>query len=124
MSRYSFNQDDGGSLGIGWDAPMGTFFLQIDEQDDEPTVWEGSEFGQHPEPDALVAMARAVSAEVPDDLAGTLRADKAASPDWRPVEDRIADGSLRIGLAVRSEPPLPLPPTTTVRGLWQRITGK
>ena len=69
-------------------------------------------------------MARAVSGEIPDDLADTLRADKAGAPAWAAVEDRIADGSLRIGLAAGSEPPLPLPPTTTVRGLWQRITGK
>ncbi|WP_141243985.1 DUF5710 domain-containing protein [Sphingomonas lenta] len=96
MSRYSFDQRDGGCLSIGWDPPLNTFFLQIDADREEPTILEGSSYGQHLEPERLVRYARRRSGEVPSDLAVLLRADQAAEPAWAPIEERIAGGELKV----------------------------
>lgn len=124
MSRHSFNQDDGGCAAIGWDAPMNTFYLQLDENDDEPSLWLGNEYGQVQEPDALVDIIRKVSGDVPDDLIATLLADRRAEPAWDSIDDRLADGSMRLTFQEPGKLPYRMPRTTTLRSLFRKITGR
>tara|TARA_R110001583_G_scaffold195114_1_gene369247 strand:+ start:7898 stop:8164 length:267 start_codon:yes stop_codon:yes gene_type:complete len=43
---------------IGWDAPIGSFYLQVLEPEgDEPLLWEGNGRRIHTTPDALIMMA-------------------------------------------------------------------
>lgn len=110
MSRYSFDQHNGGTLGIGWDPGLNTFFLQIDADRDEPAIWKGTSYGEHPEPEPLVALARKHCADVPEQLVATLRTDKAADPAWAPVEERIARGDLAIRPVLAGTPADKSPP--------------
>jgi hypothetical protein len=55
MPRYNVKSNDPNiTVSIGWDAPMQTFFAQVerinpDDEDDEPEmlVWEGTKPSQH-----------------------------------------------------------------------------
>ena len=55
MSRYTLKPtaDPNITAVIGWDAPMQTFFAQVqrvnpdDEDETETIVWEGTKVGQH-----------------------------------------------------------------------------
>lgn len=82
MSRYEFaGREPGVKLALGWDAPLGTFFLQIEsEEDDEPLLWHGGQYGECPEPGSLVTLARRWSNEVPAGLLARLFADELAQP--------------------------------------------
>ena len=75
MSRYALTLTDQArtehgatSLAIGWDAPMGTYFLQLanddapDDQEPVP-VWIGGDFGECEDVDAIIAEASRYSAE-------------------------------------------------------------
>ncbi|MEV7775430.1 hypothetical protein [Kitasatospora sp. NPDC086791] len=70
---------------IGWDGPLSTYFLQVLDYPSDPdveeevieVVWMGAAPFEHPEPDDLLEIVRQY-AEVPDDLAPRLAADKAS----------------------------------------------
>ncbi|MFD9686807.1 hypothetical protein ACFWXO_13730 [Kitasatospora sp. NPDC059088] len=70
---------------IGWDGPLSSYFLQVLDYPSDPDaeeevvelVWMGAAPFEHPEPDDLLEVARQF-AEVPDDLASRLAADKAS----------------------------------------------
>lgn len=124
MSRYSFDQNEGGSLAIGWDPGMGTFFLQLDEDEEQPSVWAGNEFGQYVRPDELVTVARLASGEVPDDMTAILLTDQIADPSWLSIDERFADASMDLTVHEVEKMPVRMPRSTTFRSLWRRITGK
>lgn len=123
MSRHSFDQNDGGSLAIGWDAGMSTFFLQLDEDEEPPSMWAGNEYAQYLKPDDLVVVARLVSSDMPNEIMDILLTDKANDPAWPSVDERFADGSINLILREAGRLPIRMPRTTTFRSLWQRITG-
>lgn len=69
---------------IGWDRPLATFFFQAFapqvDGEDHIIEWCGTEPGELPTPEAAIAIASAF-AIVPDELAATLHADRAATSD-------------------------------------------
>ncbi|KQO53873.1 hypothetical protein [Methylobacterium sp. Leaf85] len=90
MSRYEF-EEPGVSLAIGWDASMATFYLQVwsealqtvdmdEEERASPQICLGDVYGQHPELDAVLAIASWHVRAFPATLAQTLRADQIAAP--------------------------------------------
>jgi hypothetical protein len=92
MSRHSLQPLPGRGMiyevAIGWDRPLGTFFVIIfgtpDDDDsafdrDEltPLLWEGTAPGALSTPDAAIALASSY-AVIPDGLAAQLAADREA----------------------------------------------
>lgn len=92
MSRHSLQPLPGRGMiyevAIGWDRPLGTFFVIIfgtpDDDDpacdrDEltPLLWEGTAPGALSTPDAAIALASSY-AVIPDGLAAHLAADREA----------------------------------------------
>ena len=63
MSRYEFRNEKGKDVSIGWDKPMGTFFLQIHNPNakrdkDYCELWLGGEFNEFESLDELLNKAR------------------------------------------------------------------
>ena len=82
MSRYDFNAA-GTCLAIGWDGPLATFFLMVwidaqqdDSEDDEPQLWIGASYGEAPDAEALLTIARRYVAKIPADFAKQLLTDQ------------------------------------------------
>ncbi|PZU07802.1 MAG: hypothetical protein DI605_14935 [Sphingomonas sp.] len=85
MSRhaYALVDDSPCIIWIGWDQPMGTFFLHLLDGGRKPLVWEGARPNQYTDPAPLVALAERLAAEhemdvIASDILGTLESDKAA----------------------------------------------
>lgn len=93
MSRHSLQPLPGRGaiyeVAIGWDRPLGTFFVIIfgtpDDDDsafdrDEltPLLWEGTAPGALSTPDAAIALASSY-AVIPDGFAAQLAADRSAA---------------------------------------------
>jgi hypothetical protein len=74
---------------VGWDNPLGTFFAQVQRQqdDDEPRdpilLWIGTALGEIPRPADLVGPL-APYAELTDSHLAQLRAERAADADRGP----------------------------------------
>jgi hypothetical protein len=69
MSRRTFTQGSWTIHAIGWDPGLATFFLQLNAQHEEPWLWLGTQYGECPEPEPLVARLREAYAPVPDNPA-------------------------------------------------------
>jgi hypothetical protein len=82
MSRHCFPGDKPGvTVAIGWDAPLATFFLQVErEEDDELLIWHGGRYGECGEPGPLLVLARQWSSQMPDSLLAWLLTDELAAP--------------------------------------------
>ncbi len=65
---------------VGWDRPLQTFFAQVffatedEPEEGEALIWQGTEPGELPTPEAAIAVV-APHAIVPDDLASRLNAE-------------------------------------------------
>jgi hypothetical protein len=87
MSRHNLaprpEQTDIVAVAIGWDRPLQTFFAQVftrteaEPDEGEATLWVGCEPGELIEPEAAIALV-APFAQIPDDLAARLRAERDA----------------------------------------------
>ena len=79
MSRHSYTGRNGiPRVDIGWDRPLGTYFVQVFHvQDDEEVAFlgEGAAYGQITEAAAAVKIA-AQYAELPPSLTATLEIDR------------------------------------------------
>ena len=69
-------------VSCGWDAPLQTFFLQVEAgepgPDEDPVLlWMGADWGEHADPAAILDAAEGW-AVVPPDLAQTLAAERDA----------------------------------------------
>lgn len=99
MSRYELEPKSAHHMvTVGWDAPMGSFFLQvIDRQHpeyDRPVVALGaSGRGAERTPDRVLRTARDY-AHVPDNLRGQLLADRQREPQ-NLFSRRLADGAVK-----------------------------
>lgn len=88
MSRHVLqpraDRPDVAEATIGWDRPLASFFFQAFapqvDGEDHIIEWCGTEPGELPTPEAAIAIASAF-AIVPDELAATLHADRAATFD-------------------------------------------
>jgi hypothetical protein len=87
MSRYELKPRPGNGVikvVIGWDRPLQTFFAQVftptdeEPEEGEATIWLGTEPGELSRPEAAIRVVDAY-AEIPEDLADTLMADRDAS---------------------------------------------
>lgn len=69
---------------VGWDRPLQTFFAQVcfrteeEPEEGEALIWQGTEPGELPTPEAAIAVV-APYVEVPADLAERLAADMGAT---------------------------------------------
>lgn len=84
MSRHDY-QNDVARVSIGWDAPLATFFLQIwtgniEDEDAAPTIWLGGFYGEAPQPDPLIAVARRHIPDLPTTLHRQLTVDRLGAP--------------------------------------------
>ena len=83
MSRHEFEQD-GVRLAIGWDRPLATYFLEVwtgvEEEDDGPSIWIGTSYGEAPSPDPLLIVARLHLPGLPDSIGRQLRVDQLMAP--------------------------------------------
>ena len=81
MSRHTFAGHTGTTVTIGWDRPLGSFFVQVTrphptmEGEDEIVEWQGTE------PDELPTAAAAIGigthfADLPETLGATLETDR------------------------------------------------
>ena len=79
MSRHSYTGRDGiPRVDIGWDRPLGTYFVQVfhvENGEEVAFLWEGAEHGQITEAAAAVKIA-AQYAELPPSLTATLEIDR------------------------------------------------
>lgn len=60
MSRYHLESSVYADIVVGWDAPLGTYFVQVwnSKDDDEPVLWLGTDLHELASVDALqVALA-------------------------------------------------------------------
>ena len=89
MSRHTFPGKAGTTVAIGWDRPLGTFFIHVtkphpeEEGETDTLVWLGTIFGELPTAAAAIAVA-ASYADLPDTLGATLETDRlktVATPD-------------------------------------------
>jgi len=81
MSRRIFTQGSWAIHAIGWDPGLATFFLQLNAQHEEPRLWLGTQYGEYPEPELLVARLRQAYAPIPDDPAYHLFNDEGVRVD-------------------------------------------
>lgn len=84
MSRHEF-QHDPVRVAIGWDAPLATFYLQVwtgreADEDDGPAIWLGTAYGEAPDPEPLIAIARQHLASMPTTIGRQLRVDQLMAP--------------------------------------------
>ena len=127
MSRWTFTQGSLTIHAIGWDPGLATFFLQLNAQYEEPRLWLGTQYGECPEPEPLIARLRDAYDEddpeldsIPANLADQLRADRGADPAWKPAADRIAEGSLKLTIVeVRRKSRW----KAKLKAAWTRIFG-
>ena len=81
MSRHTFTGNAGTTVAIGWDRPLGSFFIQVIrphptmEGEDEMVEWQGTEPGELPTAAAAIAIG-APYADLPDTLGATLETDR------------------------------------------------
>jgi hypothetical protein len=81
MSRHTFAGRAGTTVAIGWDRPLGSFFVQVtkphpeEEGETDMLVWLGTIFGELPTAAAAIAVA-ASHADLPDTLGATLETDR------------------------------------------------
>ncbi|OAN65155.1 hypothetical protein [Sphingomonas sp. TDK1] len=89
MSRHTLqpraDRPDVAEAAIGWDRPLATFFFQAfatadGDGEDRVLEWRGTAPGELPTPEAAIAVA-AGYAEIPEHMAATLDADRAATAD-------------------------------------------
>lgn len=82
MSRHEFaGRTPGITVSIGWDPPLGTFFLQVsDGKRDEPLLWRGGRYGECPEPGPLLRLAGQWTDALPGRLLASLLADELTAP--------------------------------------------
>lgn len=84
MSRHDY-RTDAARVSIGWDAPLATFFLQVwtgdvDDEDASPDIWLGAFYGEAPQPDPLIAVARRHIPNLPATLHRQLTVDQLGAP--------------------------------------------
>lgn len=84
MSRYEWRNEKGKDVSIGWDKPMGTFFLQIHNPKakrdrDYCELWLGGEFREFESLETLLEKAKI---NIPDELQTHLLHDRYGLSDW------------------------------------------
>jgi hypothetical protein len=81
MSRHTFTGNAGTTVAIGWDRPLGTFFVQVLRPhrtmrgEDEVVEWQGTEPDELPTAAAAIEIA-ARYADLPQTLGTTLETDR------------------------------------------------
>lgn len=81
MSRHTFAGHAGTTVTIGWDRPLGTFFVEVlrphpaIKGEDETVEWHGTEPGEVPTAAAAIAIA-ARFADLPIGLGATLETER------------------------------------------------
>ena len=109
MSRHTLqpraDRPDVAEAAIGWDRPLATFFFQAfatadGDGEDRVLEWRGTAPGELPTPEAAIAVA-AGYAEIPEHMAATLDADRAATADqvdspWQTRLKQRLFGPLRL----------------------------
>lgn len=81
MSRHTFAGHAGTTVAVGWDRPLGTFFVQVSRPhptlkgESEIVAWRGTDDGELPTAAAALEVA-AGYADLPADLGGTLEMDR------------------------------------------------
>jgi|LakMenEpi03Aug12_release.lakeMendotaPanAssembly.Ray.scaffolds.fasta_scaffold1355937_2 hypothetical protein len=81
MSRHTFAGHAGTTLAVGWDRPLGTFFVQVSRPhptlkgESEIIAWHGTDDGELATAAAALEIA-ADYADLPGDLGATLETDR------------------------------------------------
>ena len=89
MSRhYLSSKEDGQTLVVGWDPGFGSFFLQYgDPSSDLPLdLSTGQHLGEHPTPDAIVALAEHLGENTPPQLSSMLENDRRTEGQFQVTE--------------------------------------
>lgn len=81
MSRHTFAGHAGTTVAVGWDRPLGTFFVQVSRPhptlkgESQIVAWLGTDNGELPTAAAALKVA-ANYADLPSDLGATLETDR------------------------------------------------
>lgn len=81
MSRHTFPGHAGQTIGIGWDRPLATFFVQVTRPhpkkkgEEQIVEWQGTDDGELPTAAVAIAVAAAYG-DLPAELGTTLETDR------------------------------------------------
>lgn len=81
MSRHTFEGHAGKTIAVGWDRPLGTFYVHVTrphprlQGEDETVEWRGTDDGELPTAASAIAVA-SFYGDLPADLGATLEMDR------------------------------------------------